>query len=75
MPGGRPEGEAHMKMAEIRDRARAMGVRTGGLKQDLIRRIQSAEGNQPCFGTRTECDQTGCCWREDCLPAPPARPR
>jgi hypothetical protein len=57
-----------MKMADIRDKARRMSVEPSGIKQDVIRRIQSAEGNQPCFGTRTECDQGQCCWRKDCLP-------
>lgn len=57
-----------MKTVEIRKKARSLGVEQSGLKQDVIRRIQSAEGNQPCFGTRTECDQERCCWRKDCLP-------
>ena len=57
-----------MKIAEIQKKARSMGVDLSGTMQAVIQRIQSAEGNQPCFGTRTECDQDRCCWREDCLP-------
>jgi hypothetical protein len=38
-------------------------------KENLIRSIQLAEGNFPCFGTATAglCDQTNCLWRVDCL--------
>lgn len=37
-------------------------------KKDLIHAIQRAEGNFPCFLTATDsCNQTGCCWRDDCL--------
>lgn len=57
-----------MKTGEIRGKARSLGVEPSGPKQELIRRIQSAEGNQPCFGTKAECEQDRCCWREDCLP-------
>ena len=60
-----------MKMTEVRKRAKALGVKTGGRKKaDVIRDIQKAEGNIPCFGTaKGHCDQTACCWREDCLKA------
>jgi hypothetical protein len=58
-----------MKMKEIQRRAKALGIRAArASKQALIRTIQSAEGNFPCFGTATHyCDQMDCCWREDCL--------
>ena len=56
-----------MKIAEIQKKARSMGVDLSGTMQAVIRRIQSAEGNQPCFGARPECDQDRCCWREYCL--------
>jgi len=38
-------------------------------KAELIRAIQQGEGNQECFGApwRFDCQQTGCCWRQDCL--------
>lgn len=57
-----------MKMTQIRKRAKAVGVKTNGKKADVIHRIQEAECNEPCFGTRDCCDQVDCCWREDCLP-------
>ncbi|AMV70805.1 SAP domain-containing protein [Desulfuromonas carbonis] len=60
-----------MKIDEVRQRAYALGM--NGIsrikKGDLIRAVQQAEGNQPCFGTagRLDCSQLDCCWREDCL--------
>lgn len=56
-----------MKMPEIRQKAKSMGLKADGSKADLIQRIQSAEGNDVCFGTRTSCPHKDCCWREDCL--------
>jgi hypothetical protein len=60
-----------MKMDEVRERAKALGIKTGQMKKaDLIRRIQKAEGNFACFGTAKDyCDQWNCCFREDCLPS------
>ena len=39
------------------------------LKQfELIRELQSAEGNQPCFGTKKICeDSESCMWKKECL--------
>ena len=59
-----------MKIGEVRQKAKEMGVKTSGKKQEIIRNIQTAEGNEPCFATKSECDQIKCCWREDCLPKP-----
>jgi hypothetical protein len=59
-----------MNVQSIRDIARQLDIRPGKLnKTDLIRNIQTAEGNFPCFGTADAgvCDQTGCLWREDCF--------
>jgi len=59
-----------MKMKDVRERAKALGLKnTFGLsKAELIRRIQKAEGNFDCFGTATDyCDQSECCFKEDCL--------
>jgi len=53
-------------MAEIRQKAKEMGVKDSGKKQEIIRRIQTAEGNEACFGTKPDCAQMECCWREDC---------
>ncbi len=57
-----------MKINDIRSKAKTMGVKADGGKAVLIRRIQQAEGNEVCFGTRKVCPQMKCCWREDCLP-------
>jgi hypothetical protein len=60
-----------MNMQEIREVARATGVtRTGRVtKLQLIRDIQCAEGNFPCFATalQARCDQSGCLWQQDCF--------
>lgn len=61
-----------MKMEEIRSIAKAHHIKTAHLsKLDLIRAIQSDEGNFDCFATAYsgECDQINCIWREDCLGA------
>jgi hypothetical protein len=57
-----------MKMQEVREKAKTLGLKTGGMKKiDLILAIQSKEGNTPCFKTEVnDCDQTDCCWRSDC---------
>ncbi|NOQ67409.1 MAG: SAP domain-containing protein [Desulfobacterales bacterium] len=46
-----------------------MGIQAGKMKKtDLVRTIQMAEGNSPCFQTgATSCDQENCCWRSDCI--------
>lgn len=58
-----------MKMQEIKEKAKALGLSSGKRKKgDLIRAIQELEGNFPCFGSAIEhCSQEDCCWREDCL--------
>jgi len=57
-----------MKMHEVREKAKALGLKIGRMKKvDLIRAIQSEEGNIPCFQTEvSDCDETDCCWRNDC---------
>ena len=58
-----------MKTQELKGIAKKLGVKTEKLnKGELIRAIQSEEGNIPCFGTGkvTECGQASCLWREDC---------
>jgi DNA polymerase/3'-5' exonuclease PolX len=61
--------ELTMKMQEIREMAKKLGVRSfGKSKVELIREIQRAEGNFPCFGTAEgSCDQLDCCFRSLCL--------
>lgn len=58
-----------MKMQEIRERAKTLGLKSGKMRKlDLVRSIQTEEGNSPCFQEgRKICDQHDCCWREDCL--------
>lgn len=58
-----------MKEKDIREIARKMGIKTGKMKKaELIRAIQKAEGNIPCYAIRGhECDQINCLWREDCI--------
>jgi hypothetical protein len=59
-----------MTVTEIRKIARTLGIKTAKLRKgELILAIQTEERNFPCFGTALggECDQGGCCWREDCL--------
>jgi hypothetical protein len=62
--------ERFMKMQEVREKAKGMGLKTFGMKKvDLIRGIQSKEGNTPCFQTGLDsCDQFKCSWRSDCFP-------
>ncbi|MBI1912172.1 MAG: SAP domain-containing protein [Deltaproteobacteria bacterium] len=58
-----------MLMEDVREKAKTLGIKTARRKKnDLIREIQAAEGNFPCFGTATDyCDQFECCFRGDCL--------
>lgn len=60
-----------MKEKDIKEIAKKMGIRIGKMKKpELIRSIQTAEGNVPCYAARGhECDQINCLWREDCIKA------
>lgn len=58
-----------MKLAEVRELAAQRGLKTNKLKKtEIIRELQTAEGNTACFdtGTAAECGQMSCLWREDC---------
>lgn len=58
-----------MKIEEIKAIAKQYKIKTSKVtKSDLVRAIQHAEGNIPCFGTNSSmtCGQTGCMWRNDC---------
>ncbi len=60
-----------MNMQEIRAIARNLEIKTARMsKLNLIREIQTTEGNFACFATAKagECDQLQCIWRKDCLP-------
>jgi hypothetical protein len=61
--------ERVMTMGEIKDKAKNLGITPGVMKKtELIRSIQSAEGNTACYGTTNgTCQWTDCCFRADCL--------
>ena len=61
--------ERAMTMGEIKDKAKNLGITPGFMKKtELIRAIQSAEGNTACYGTTNgTCQWTDCCFRADCL--------
>ena len=59
-----------MKLQEVKAIAKQRGIDHGRMrKDDLIKAIQRAEGNNDCFGTALsrDCGQFDCLWREDCL--------
>ena len=59
-----------MNVKDIKKVAKKMGIQAGKMKKaDLVRTIQSAEGNTPCFqtGILSACDQEIVCWRSDCM--------
>ena len=59
-----------MKIQKVRSIAKEMGVKSARMsKGEIIRAIQEAEGNFPCFGTALDghCDREDCAWKEDCL--------
>ena len=59
-----------MKIDEIKKLAKKHNIAVGkARKSDLVRAIQQAEGNPPCFDTNyaTDCGQNECLWREDCV--------
>jgi len=58
-----------MKINEIKEIAKQHNLKSGRAnKGEIIRAIQQAEGNSPCFGSNSvnECGQFNCLWREDC---------
>ncbi|MDD2853874.1 MAG: SAP domain-containing protein [Desulfuromonadaceae bacterium] len=58
-----------MKLEEIKVIAQLHSIKVGKLKKaELVRAIQKAEWNEPCFevGKSATCGQTGCSWREIC---------
>jgi hypothetical protein len=64
------EEERIMKMQDVKKKARMLDMQPSKMKKaDLIRAIQSKEGNPTCFDTGKDfCNQTECCWKDDCLP-------
>jgi len=58
-----------MKIQDIQKIAKKKGINPGKMNQtELIRAIQKAEGNIPCFATASvqACGQMNCLWRVDC---------
>ncbi len=58
-----------MKIQDIQKIAKKEGINPGKMNRtDLIRTIQKAEGNNPCFATGSvqTCGQMNCLWRTDC---------
>lgn len=61
-----------MKMQEIRDLAKGLGIKTSRMSMlQLVQSIQLSEGNFNCFASAIDgvCDQAGCMWRENCFAA------
>jgi hypothetical protein len=58
-----------MNVRAIRVKARELKVQNYSRmkKEELIRSIQSAEGNSDCFMRIDDCQVSECCWRSDCL--------
>lgn len=59
-----------VNIADLKKKAKKLSIQPGAMsKTQLVRAIQTAEGNFPCFKTAADdtCDQHGCAWREDCL--------
>ena len=61
-----------MKLEQVHTIATSHHIKPDHLsKAELIKTIQSEEGNFDCFATAYsgECDQVNCIWREDCFAA------
>jgi len=61
-----------MEMEEIREFAKTLGIQSVAKfkkKEDLIRTIQLAEGNDDCFKRDLDydCQKDNCLWYDDCL--------
>jgi hypothetical protein len=60
-----------MKPEELKEKAKKLGVKISAKmkKVDIIRAIQSNEGNITCYqtGVLSKCEQFNCSWREDCV--------
>jgi hypothetical protein len=58
-----------MQMSDVKKIAMQHGIKVGKMKKDdIVRAIQKAEGNEACFATGKAaiCGQGGCLWRGDC---------
>ncbi|OIO68481.1 MAG: hypothetical protein COW19_01050 [Zetaproteobacteria bacterium CG12_big_fil_rev_8_21_14_0_65_55_1124] len=54
---------------DLTDLARELGIKNAAKakKEDLIHAIQTAEGNDACFGRIPNCAVTPCLFRADCI--------
>ena len=61
-----------MKVTDIRTKAKDLGVKNIARlnKKDLIKAVQIAEGNSPCYQEIVDCRIMDCLWREECQPPP-----
>jgi Rho termination factor, N-terminal domain len=61
-----------MKTNDIRTKAKDLGVKNCSRmkKDELIKAIQCAEGNSPCYREIPDCRIMDCLWREECQPMP-----
>ena len=57
-----------MTLREIKEKAKTIGIKNSSKfkKDGLIRQIQQAEGNSPCFRGIENCGELNCAWRNDC---------
>ncbi len=58
-----------MKIQDIQKIAKKIGINARKMNRTtLVRTIQKAEGNYPCFATASvqTCGQMNCLWRTDC---------
>ncbi len=69
MPATKISKKSLWSVAEIRKKAKALGVTTGKKKKaELIHSIQIAENCIPCFGTSDgQCKHSDCCFMQDCI--------
>jgi hypothetical protein len=57
-----------MTVQKIREQAKELRIKnyTRFPKPQLIRAVQAAEGNAPCFKEIHDCWEFGCLWRDEC---------
>lgn len=58
-----------MKMQDVKEIAKNRGIKAGNQKKvELIRTIQTDEGNEGCYetGQAAVCGQDSCLWKDDC---------
>ena len=62
--------EIVVTLADIKNKAKEVGVKgyTKLPKPELVKAIQTAEGNSPCYQSEiaSVCGIADCMWKEDC---------